>query len=123
MKIYLASIATNESEIENRAYKDLKSALNYIYESLKSLTAETIPDSDFFDREYIQKYFTEAIFTTKVNCKSEYGEFVIEKVKNNRYQFVFIFYPSLLAEPIDFFIGICYNIINNRKEKKYLEYL
>ena len=89
MKIYLASVATNESEIENRAYKDLKSALNYIYESLKSLTAEIIPDSDFFDREYIQKYFTEAMFSTNIDCRSTYGEFAIRKVKNDKYQFIF----------------------------------
>ena len=56
---------------------------------MKSLTAETIPDSDFFDREYIQKYFTEAIFTTNVNCRSTYGEFAIRKVKNDKYQFIF----------------------------------
>lgn len=89
MKIYLASIATNESEIENRAYKDLKSALNYIYESLKSITAETIHDSDFFDKEHIQKYFTETMFSTNVNCRSPYGEFAIRKVNNDKYQFIF----------------------------------
>lgn len=89
MKIYLASIATNESEIENRAYKNLKSALNYIYESLKSITAETIHYIDFFDKGYIQKYFTETMFSTNLNCRSPYGVFAIRKVKNDKYQFIF----------------------------------
>ena len=41
-------------------------------------------DCDFFDRDYIQKYFTEDCFGDKfcrVNCRSSYGEFIIEKLK------------------------------------------
>jgi hypothetical protein len=101
MNIYFTSISTNVLEIENRAYKNFGNALEFIYNNLKELTC-----CEFFHRDYIQKYFTTEFFDkfAKVNCKSEYGEFVIEKVKDNRYQFVFIFYPSLLTEPIDFFI-------------------
>ena len=49
-------------------------------------------DCDFFDRDYIQEYFTEDFFVDKfcrVNCRSSYGEFIIEKVKDDKYQFVF----------------------------------
>ena len=63
MKIYLASIATSEYEIENRAYKNICDSLMYIYDSLKSLSAEFIEGCEFFDRKYVQEYFTEEFFT------------------------------------------------------------
>ncbi len=93
MKIYLASIATSEYEIENRAYKNICDSLKYIYDSLKSLSAEFIEGCDFFDRKYVQEYFTEKFFTQfngRMNCKSAYGEFSIIKMNDSKYQFVFV---------------------------------
>lgn len=93
MNIYLASIATSEYEIENRAYKNICDSLLYIYDSLKSLSSEFIEGCDFFDRKYVREYFTEeffAQFNGRMNCKSEYGEFSIIKMSNSKYQFVFV---------------------------------
>lgn len=92
MQIHLASISTDNCEIENRAYKSVGNTLEYIYNSLKALTSDFIEDCDFFDRDYIKNYFTEEYFNrfSKVNCHSIYGEFIIDKVKDSKYQFVFI---------------------------------
>jgi hypothetical protein len=93
MNIYLASIATSEYEIENRAYKNICDSLLYIYDSLKSLSSEIIKGCDFFDRKYVREYFTEeffAQFNGRMNCKSACGEFSIIKMSNSKYQFVFV---------------------------------
>ena len=92
MTIYLASIATSLQEIDTKVYETFEKSLKYIYDSLKSLVSEEVEDCDFFDRDYIQKYFTEDCFGDKfcrVNCRSSYGEFIIEKLKDDKYQFVF----------------------------------
>ena len=92
MKVYLASIATSLQEIDTKVYETFEKSLKYIYDSLKSLVLEEVEDCDFFDRDYIQEYFTEDFFVDKfcrVNCRSSYGEFIIEKVKDDKYQFVF----------------------------------
>ena len=91
MKVYLASLATNNYELENRVYKTLDNSLKYIYENLKVLSIESVKDCDFFDREHIKEYFTEKYFDRyiNVNCNSVYGEFIKKKVKDNKYQFVF----------------------------------
>ena len=92
MKVYLASIATSIQEIDTKVYETFEKSLKYIYDSLKSLVSEKVEDCDFFDRDYIQEYFTEDFFVDKfcrVNCRSSYGEFIIEKVKDDKYQFVF----------------------------------
>lgn len=92
MKVFLASLATNNYELENRVYKTLGNSLKFIYDNLKAMSVISIPDCDFFDREYVQKYFTEEYYESfkKVNSHSTYGEFVINKVKDNKYQFVFV---------------------------------
>ena len=90
MKVYLTSVSTNEHEIENRAYQYIGSALDYICDSLKLLSKETQPECDFFERDYVKNYFTESLFNERVNCHSPYGEFTINKVKDNKHQFVFI---------------------------------
>lgn len=93
MKIYLASIATSEYDIENRVYKNICNSLEYIYDNLKSLSAEFIKGCDFFDRNYVQEYFTKEFFTKfngRMNCKSAYGEFSIIKMNDNKYQFLFV---------------------------------
>ena len=93
MKVYLASIATSEYPIERKVYKSLGNSLEYIYDNLKSLSAEFIDGCDFFDRNYVQEYFTEEFFTQfngKMNCKSAYGEFSIIKMSDSKYQFVFV---------------------------------
>ena len=93
MKVYLASLATNNYELENAVYKTFQHSLGYIYYNLKalSLSLESLKDCDFFDRDYVQKYFTKEYFDNFKNvvCKSVYGEFCIKKVKSNKYQFVF----------------------------------
>ena len=91
MEIYLASTATNQYALENRLYRNIESSLKYIYDSLKKLTSEAIDECDFFDRDYVKEFFTEEYFSkfTRVNCKSEYGEFIIEMAKDSKYQFVF----------------------------------
>jgi hypothetical protein len=104
MKVYLASIATSLQEIDTRVYETFEKSLVYIYDSLKNLVSEEIEDFDFFDRDYIQKYFTEDCFGDKfcrVNCRSSYGEFIIEKVKNDKYQFVF---SPISSKHINYFI-------------------
>ena len=61
-------------------------------------------DFDFFDRDYIQEYFTKDFFVDKfcrVNCRSSYGEFIIEKVKGDKYQFVF---SPVSSKRINYFI-------------------
>ena len=90
--IYLASISTDNFEIENRAYKSISNALEYIYNNLKALTSDFIEDCSFFDRDYVKNYFTEEYFNrfSKVNCHSIYGELKVDKVKDRKYQFVFI---------------------------------
>ena len=91
MKVYLASLSTNNYELENRAYKTFTNSLKYIYDNLKSLSIELEKDCDFFDREYILECFTEEYFEdfTNVNCRSIFGEFTVRKAKSNKYQFVF----------------------------------
>ena len=104
MTIYLASIATSLQEIDTKVYETFEKSLKYIYDSLKSLVSEEVEDCDFFDRDYIQKYFTEDCFVDKfcrVNCRSSYGEFIIEKVKDNKYQFVFC---PVSSKRINYFI-------------------
>lgn len=100
--IYLASISTDNCEIENRVYKNIGNSLEYIYNSLKSLTSDFIEDCSFFDRDYVKRYFTEEYFNrfSKVNCHSIYGELVINEVKDSKYQlandskYQFVFIPS-----------------------------
>lgn len=104
MKIYLTSIATSLQEIDTKVYETFEKSLKYIYDSLKSLVSEEVEDCDFFDRDYIQKYFTEDCFGDKfcmVNCRSSYGEFIIEKVKDDKYQFVF---SPINSKRINYFI-------------------
>ena len=92
MKVYLASLATNNYELENRVYKTLDNSLKYIYENLKVLSVTSIPDCNFFDRDFVQNYFKEEYFDRYINvtCNSVYGEFIKKKVKDNKYQFVFV---------------------------------
>jgi hypothetical protein len=104
MKVYLASIATSLQEIDTKVYETFENSLKYIYNSLKNLVSEEVEDCDFFDRDYIQKYFTEDCFGDKfcrVNCRSSYGEFIIEKVKDDKYQFVF---SPISSKHINYFI-------------------
>lgn len=104
MKVYLASIATSLQEIDTKVYETFEKSLKYIYDSLKSLVSEEVEDCDFFDRDYIQKYFAEDCFGDKfcrVNCSSSYGEFIIEKVKYDKYQFIF---SPISSNNINFFI-------------------
>jgi hypothetical protein len=91
MKVYLSSLATNNYELENRVYKSFDSSLKYIYDNLKVLSVESVKDCDFFDRDYVQKYFTEEYYEkfNRVNCKSTFGEFAIKKIRDNKYQFIF----------------------------------
>lgn len=92
MKVYLASIATSLQEIDTKVYETFEKSLKYIYDSLKSLVSEEVKYCDFFDRDYIQKYFTEDYFGNnfcRVNCRSSYGEFIIDKVGEDKYQFIF----------------------------------
>ena len=42
MQIYLASISTDNCEIENRAYKNIGKALEYIYNSLRAILPKSI---------------------------------------------------------------------------------
>lgn len=93
MDIYLVSTATNICDFGNRVYANFDDSLKYIYDSLKSLSAEFIEGCDFFDRNYVQEYFTEeffAQFNGRMNCKSAYGEFSIIKMNDSKYQFVFV---------------------------------
>lgn len=105
MTIYLASIATSLCEIENRAYSNFSNSLEYIYNSLKSISSKEIDECayDFFERDSVQNYFTEDSFKKlgKVNFRSTYGEFIIEKISDNKYQFVFY---SKSSKKIDYFI-------------------
>lgn len=91
MKVYLASLATNNYELENRVYKTLGNSLKYIYDNLKEMSIESVKECDFFDRDFVQNYFKEEYFDRyiNVNCKSVYGEFIKKKVRDNKYQFVF----------------------------------
>lgn len=91
MNIYLASISTNLYEIDKKAYKNIDNTLKYIYNNLKKLTTEYIEGCNFFDRDYVKKCFTEEFFkqNTRVICRSEFGEFIVEKVKNSKYQYIF----------------------------------
>ena len=90
--IYLAAISTNQDILESRAYKTFEHSLEFIYDSLKALAAEVVDCYDFFDRDYIRNCFTVNFFTrfNRVNCKSECGEFIVERVNRSKYQFVFI---------------------------------
>lgn len=105
MQIYLVEIATNncEKDSENRAYKSLGSALDCIYDNLRHFPLEEYEDGcDFFDRDYVKNYFTEEFFNrfSRVNCHSTYGELVINEVKDNKYQFVFISSKEYLKSDI-----------------------
>ena len=90
--IYLAAISTNQDILESRAYKTFEHSLEFIYDSLKALAAEAIDGCDFFDRDYVKTYFTVGFFNhfTRVNCRSGCGEFIINRVDRNKYQFVFV---------------------------------
>ena len=104
MKVYVVSLATNNCELENRVYKSLCNSLKYIYDSLKSLVSEEVEDCDFFDRDYVQKYFNVDFFGQqfhRVVFKSIYGEFIIDKVVENKYQFIF---SPVSSNNINFFI-------------------
>lgn len=92
MKVYLASLATDKYELENRVYKNFSNSLEYIYDSLKSLSEEDNKECDFFNREHIKECFTENYFNKfeRINCNSIYGEFIIKQIKPNKYQFVFV---------------------------------
>ena len=92
MIVYLTTSSTNTCELETSVYKNFKHSLENIYNNLKKLTIEYMSDSDFFDRDYVKKCFTEEFFKqyTRVICRSEFGEFIVEKVKNNKYQYVFV---------------------------------
>lgn len=109
MRIYLASTATNHSELENRAYKTFAHSLEYIYDCLKRLAKEYInaDDFDFFDRDYVRSYFTEDFFcnSIRINCRSEFGEFIIEKANDIKYRFVFAPNHTVLksTHPYDMF--------------------
>ena len=91
MKVYLTSLTTNYSEF-NRVYKSINNSLEYIYDFFKSMSVESDKDCDFFDREYVQEYFTEDYLTQYENvvCKSTYGEFIIKKLSGYKYQFVYM---------------------------------
>jgi hypothetical protein len=109
MKVHLASISTNEYEIENRIYIELSHSLEFIYVCLKSLTSDVIKDCDFFDREYIRNIFTKKYFienidcNCNINCRSaQYGDFTIKKIKQNKYQFVFI--PTIIKQDEHFIV-------------------
>lgn len=106
MKVYLSSIATSLQEIDTKVYETFEKSLKYIYDSLKKLVSEEIDDCvcDFFDRDYIQEYFTKDFFVDKfcrVNCRSSYGEFIIDKVGEDKYQFVF---SPISSKRINYFI-------------------
>jgi len=106
MKVYLASIATSLQEIDTRVYETFEKSLNYIYDSLKKLVSEEIDDCvcDFFDRDYVQKYFNVDFFGQqfhRVVCKSIYGEFIIDKVGEDKYQFIF---SPVSSKRINYFI-------------------
>ena len=91
MKVYLTSITNNYTEF-NRVYKSINNSLEYIHDFFKSMSVESDKDCDFFDREYVQEYFTEDYLTQYGNvvCKSTYGEFIIKKICGYKYQFVYI---------------------------------
>lgn len=91
MKVYLASLATNNYELDNKVYKTLSNTLKYIYDNFKSLSVESVKDCDVFDRDYVKEYFTEEYFNkfNSVVQKTSYYEFIIKKAKSNKYQFVF----------------------------------
>ena len=63
---------------------------------MKELILEYADECDFFDRDYVQKFFTEEYFKqfTNVNCRSQFGEFIIRRIEDKKYQFVFS--PSLM---------------------------
>jgi hypothetical protein len=95
MKVYLASISTSLQEIDTKVYETFEKSLKYIYDSLKSLVSEEFEDCDFFDRDYIQKYFTEYFLWINF-VELIVGHHMenlllksIEKVKDDKYQFVF----------------------------------
>ena len=105
--IYLVEIATNncEKDSENRAYKSLGSALECIYDNLRHFPLDEYEDGcDLFDRDYVKNYFTEEFFNrfSRVNCHSTYGELVINEIKDNKYQFVFIPSKEYLKTDIRF---------------------
>lgn len=106
MKVYLSSIATSLQDIDTRVYETFEKSLNYIYDNLKKLVSEEIDDCvcNFFDRDYVQKYFNVDFFGQqfhRVVCKSIYGEFIIDKVREDKYQFVF---SPVSSNNINFFI-------------------
>ena len=58
MDIYLVSTATNNCDFGNRAYANFDDSLKYIHNKLKELILEYADECDFFDRDYVQKFFT-----------------------------------------------------------------
>ena len=96
MDIYLVSTATNNCDFGHRAYANFDDSLKYIHNKLKELILEYADECDFFDRDYVQKFFTEEYFKqfTNVNCRSQFGEFIIRRIEDKKYQFVFS--PSLM---------------------------
>lgn len=92
MDIYLVSTATNNCDFGNRVYANFDDSLKYIHNKLKELILLEYTDGcDFFDRDYVQKFFTEEYFKQfiNVNCRSQFGEFIVRKVEEKKYQFVF----------------------------------
>ena len=83
MKVYVVSLATNNCELENRVYKSLYNSLKYIYDSLKSLSIESINDCDFFDKDFVQNYFKEEYFERYVRLYRLGKEFGITVSQEN----------------------------------------
>ena len=97
MCVYLATISDSEYFDETKVYKNIGNSLKYIYENLKLISTKYIENCNFFDRDYIQEYFTEEFikqFNGRINCKSEFGEFFIENINENKYKFFFVCFQS-----------------------------
>lgn len=96
MNIYLVSTATNICDFGNRVYANFDDSLKYIHNKLKELVLNYTDECDFFDRDYVQKFFTEEYFKqfANVTCRSQFGEFTIRRIEDKKYQFVFS--PSLM---------------------------
>lgn len=118
MKIYLTTVEistiTSICEIEKRAHKNFTNSLENIYNNLKSIISKEIDDCacdacEFFNRDYVRKYFTEDFFKEheeqfyRINFNSPNGEFYIKKINDNKYQFVFYPYDEKLKN-INYFI-------------------
>lgn len=101
MYVYLATRSDSKYFDETKVYKTIGNSLKYIYENLKLYSKDYIENCDFFDRDYIHEYFTEEFikqFNGRINCKSEFGEFYIEKINENKYKFLFISFLSFQSK-------------------------